>query len=61
MLIYVFSIDCETFEITDIRPRFRMDRTQFDMGDFHCGMADLEYDRDIPDDFGKGGECEQEN
>ena len=51
--IYIFDIDLETLDITDIRPRFRADRTQFDMGDFHGGMPDLEYDRDIPEDFGK--------
>ena len=53
MKIYTFNIDLETLDITDIRPRFRADRTQFDMKDFHGGMPDLEYDRDIPDSFGK--------
>ena len=51
--VFTFDIDLETLEITNIRPRFRTDRTQFEMEGFHRGMPDLEYDKFVPDGFGK--------
>ena len=50
---YTFDIDLETLEISNIRPRFETDMCGFSMEDFHRGMPDLEYDRDVPTDFGK--------
>jgi len=52
-MVYTFDIDLETMEITNIKPRFKTDMSGFSMEDFHRGMPDLEYDRDVPEDFGK--------
>jgi len=52
-LAYTFYIDLETMEITNIKPMFLTDGCQFDMKDFHGGLEDLEYDRDVPKNFGK--------
>ena len=52
MKVYTFDIDLETVEISNIRRQYRTDLCGYTMGDFHCGMPDLEYDRDVPTDFG---------
>ena len=53
MNAYTFQINLVTLEIWNIQPRFRTDGSGFEMEDFHRGMPDLEYDRDVPEDFGK--------
>jgi len=51
--VFTFDLDLKTLDITNIQPRFRTDRTQFEMEGFHRGMPDLEYDKFVPDGFGK--------
>ena len=54
MRVYTFDIDWhDNIEITNIRRRHKTDSCGYTMEDFHCGMADLIYDRDVPDSFGK--------
>ena len=52
-IVFIFDVDMETGEITNIRKIFTTDGCGFDMESFHRGMPDLEYDRDVPKDFGK--------
>ena len=52
MKIYTFDIAMDDIEISNVRRTYRTDVCGFGMEDFHCGMADLEYDRDVPTDFG---------
>ena len=56
MKVYVFDIDLDSGEISNIHRQFKTDGCGFDMSDFHTGMEDLEYDRDVPDNFGRGEE-----
>ena len=51
MKIYTFDIDLGMVEITNIRRQYKTDMSGFGMENFHCGLADLEYDRDVPWDF----------
>ena len=44
----------DEIEISNIHRYFEMDMSGYTMEDFHCGMPDLEYDRDVPEGFGKG-------
>ena len=53
MVVYTIEIDLDTLEVLSIQPRFRTDGSGFDMGGFHRGMPDLEYDRDVPSGFGE--------
>jgi len=53
MRVYTFDIDLESVDIYDIHRHFRTDLSGFGMEDFHCGMPDLIFDRDVPEDFGK--------
>ena len=53
MRVYTFDIDLESVDISDIHRHFRTDLSGFGMEDFHCGMPDLIFDRDVPEDFGK--------
>ena len=52
MRVYTFYINLATLEIWNIQPRFKTDGSGFEMEGFHRGMPDLEYDRDVPSDFG---------
>ena len=52
MKVYTFGIDMDDIEITNIRRQHKTDSCGYSMEDFHCGMPDLEYDRDVPEDFG---------
>ena len=45
--------EVEAVAITNIRRHFMTDSCGYSMEDFHCGMPDLIYDRDVPEDFGK--------
>ena len=51
--IYIFDIDLESVEITNIHRHFTGDGCGFSMEDFHGGMEDLEYDFFVPLDFGR--------
>jgi hypothetical protein len=51
MKVYTFDIDLETADISNIERQ--MDRTGFQTPELHGGLEDLEYDRDIPNNFGK--------
>ena len=53
MRVYTFDIDLESVDISDIHRHFRTDLSGFGMEDFHCGMPDLIYDRDVPENFGR--------
>ena len=53
MVVYTLEIDFDSMEVFNIQPRFRTDGTGFGMEAFHRGMPDLEYDRDVPSDYGK--------
>ena len=52
-LAYIFDVNTETGEISNIKPRFTTDGCGFEMEDFHIGLEDLEYDYYVPKDFGK--------
>ena len=52
MRVYTFDIDMDEIEISNIHRYFEMDMSGYTMEDFHCGMPDLEYDADVPFDFG---------
>ena len=54
MRVYTFDIDIDEIGISNIHRYFEMDMSGYTMEDFHCGMADLIYDRDVPEGFGKG-------
>ena len=56
MRVYTFDIDMDEIEISNIHRYFEMDMSGYTMEDFHCGMADLEYDRDVPFNFCREGE-----
>ena len=56
MKVYTFDIDMDEIEISNVRRIYRTDVCGFGMEDFHCGMADLEYDFFVPDNFGKEDE-----
>ena len=48
----VYTIGIEFFEEeTHVGYRFKTDMSGYGMEDFHCGMPDLIYDRDVPEDF----------
>ena len=51
--VYTFDIEIDSVAITNIARQFRTDMSGYSMGDFHCGMPDLEYDADVPLDFGR--------
>ena len=53
MKIYTFDIAMDDIEISNVRRTYRTDVCDYTMEDFHCGMADLEYDRDVPEAFGR--------
>ena len=53
MIDMIIDLDTDGVEIVDVEPRFTTDSCGFEMEDFHCGVPDLEYDRDVPTDFGK--------
>ena len=53
MKVYTFDIDLDSVAITNIVRQYRTDMSGYSMEDFHCGMPDLIYDRDVPDDFGR--------
>ena len=54
MRVYTFDIDWhDNIEITNIRRQHKADSCGYTMEDFHCGMADLIYDADVPEDFGR--------
>ena len=42
----------DEIEISNVRRTYRTGVCGFGMEDFHCGMPDLEYDADVPFDFG---------
>ena len=49
----VYTIGIEFFEEeTHVGYRYKTDSCGYTMEDFHCGMPDLIYDRDVPEDFG---------
>ena len=52
MRVYTFDIDMDEIEISNVRRTYRTGVCGFGMEDFHCGMPDLEYDADVPFDFG---------
>ena len=53
MRVYTFDIDWhDDVEIENIHRKHRTDKCGYSMEDFHCGMPDLEYDADVPFDFG---------
>ena len=57
MKVYTFDIDWhDNIEITNIRRQHKTDLCGYSMEDFHCGMADLEYDFFVSSNFGKEGE-----
>jgi len=45
--------EVEAVAITNIYRYFMTGSCGYKMEDFHCGMPDLIYDRDVPDNFGK--------
>ena len=52
--IKVYTIGIEFFEEeTHVGYRYKTDLSGFGMEDFHCGMPDLIYDRDVPENFGR--------
>ena len=52
--IKVYTIGIEFFEEeTHVGYRYKTDLSGYGMEDFHCGMPDLIYDRNVPEDFGK--------
>ena len=55
MRVYTFDIDWhDDVEIENIHRLDLYVATPKElMEDFHCGMPDLIYDRDVPDNFGK--------
>ena len=53
MRVYTFDIDMDEIEITNIRRQHKTASYGYTMEDFHCGMADLIYDADVPEDFGR--------
>jgi len=54
MKVYTFDIDLDRAEISNIKRQ--MDRTGFQTEDLHGGLEDLEYDKFVPNDFGKEDE-----
>ena len=54
-LIYTFDVD-EDGEISNIHRKYKTDGCGFGMENLHTGLEDLEYDRDVPDDFGREDE-----
>ena len=54
-LIYIFDVD-EEGEIFNIEEKYTTDGCGFGMEDFHTGLEDLEYDKFVPDDFGREDE-----
>ena len=51
MKVYTFDIDLDLVEISNIRRHFMMGSCGYRMEELHYGMPDLEYDRDVPEDF----------
>ena len=51
--IYIFDIDWESVDIVNIQRYYGTGWGQ-EMEDLHTGLEDLEYDRDVPEDYGKG-------
>ena len=54
--VYILDIDFNLVEFSNVGYKYLTDLSGYTMEDFHCGMPDLIYDRDVPEDFGKEGE-----
>jgi len=46
-------VEVEDVAIRNVKRYFKTDLCGYTMGDFHCGMPDLEYNKFVPSNFGK--------
>ena len=49
-------VEVEDVATRNVKRYFKTASCGYSMEDFHCGMPDLIYDRDVPDNFGREDE-----
>ena len=47
------DLDTDDVKILSVEPRLKCNCPKIDMNDLFTGLPDKQYDRDVPEDFGK--------